>query len=168
MVMEIAKHIVDLVENSVEALSKHVLILLTEEESGIALEVSDDGVGVSEEEVRKAFLGEKAPRGRGLSLLKETAEGSGGSFTYASTGRGTVMRALFGEVPVGRVGDALILFWQEMPIMVVTLSIITKKGSYVFDSRLIGEKYGDPSSTETMVKVRGEINLAVTNLFGGK
>jgi len=167
MPMEISKHIVDLVENSVEALSKHILIMLTEEGSEIALEVSDDGTGITEEEVRKAFRGEKAPRGRGLALLKETAEKSGGSFAYTSTGRGTVISARFRGVPIGRLGDALILFRQEMPITVITLSLIAKKGSYVFDSRLIEEKYGAPSDLETMVKVRGEINLAVTNLFGG-
>ena len=163
--MEISKHLVDLVVNSLEALAKHVLVMLTEEEGGIVLEVSDDGVGISEEEVAKAFRGEKAPRGRGLSLLKEVA---GGSLAYGSNGRGTVVRAFFKGVPLGQVGDALIVFWQEMPITVITLSAVTKKGGFVFDSRLIDEKYGSYLESETMVKVRKDVNYALTNLFGGK
>ena len=166
--MEISKHLVDLVANSVEAMAKHILVMLSEEENGILLEVSDDGVGASEKEVQSAFRGEKAPRGRGLALLKETAEKSGGSFAFASTEKGTAVRAVFRDVPLGKVGDALIVFWQEMPITVITLSAVTKQGGYVFDSRLIGERYGDPSDVNTMVKVRKDVNYTLTNLFGGK
>ena len=166
--MEISKHLVDLVVNSLEALAKHVLIMLSEEEGGISLEVSDDGVGINEEEVQKAFRGEKAPRGRGLALLKEVTEGSGGSLMYGSTGRGTVVRALFKGVPLGEVGDALIVFWQEMPITVITLSAVTKKGGFVFDSRLVEAKYGARTDMDTMVKVRKDVNYTLTNLFGGK
>ena len=166
--MEISKHLVDLVVNSLEALAKHVLIMLAEEEDGVSLEVSDDGFGINEEEVRKAFAGEKAPRGKGLACLKQTAEGSGGEFAYRSTEKGTVVRALFKGVPLGKVGDALIVFWQEMPITVITLSAVTQKGGFVFDSRLIETKYGAYSDTETMVKVRKDVNYTLTNLFGGK
>ena len=166
--MEISKHLVDLVTNSIEAMAKHVLILLGEEDGGVTLEVSDDGVGISEKEVAAALRGEKAPRGRGLALLRSTAEGSGGEFAYASTEKGTVVRALFKGVPLGAVGDALIVFWQEMPITVITLSAVTKKGGFVFDSRLIDAKYGDSADLGTMVKVRKDVNYTLTNLFGGK
>ncbi len=166
--MEISKHLVDLVVNSLEALAKHVLILLSEEEDGVSLEVSDDGVGIKQEELEKALRGEKAPRGRGLKLLQQTAEGSGGSFECGLGQKGTVVRAKFKGVPLGAVGDALIVFWQEMPITVITLSAVTKKGGFVFDSRLIDVKYGDPSKMETMVKVRKDVNCILTNLFGGK
>ena len=36
IVMEISKHLVDLVVNSLEALAKHVLIMLAEEEDGVS------------------------------------------------------------------------------------------------------------------------------------
>ena len=166
--MELSKHLVDLVTNSIEALARHILIILSAEGDGISLEVSDDGVGISESEIAAAFRGEKAPRGRGLALLKETAESSGGEFAYASTEKGTTIRALFRGVPLGRVGDALIVFWQEMPITVITLSAVTEKGGYVFDSRLIADRYGDPTDMSTMVKVRKDVNYTLTNLFGGK
>ncbi len=55
-----------------------------------------------------------------------------------------------------------------MPITVITLSAVTKKGGFVFDSRLIDEKYGSYTDTETMVKVRKDVNYTLTNLFGGK
>ena len=167
--MEISKHLVDLVSNSIEALAKHVLVILTEEgEGAISLEVSDDGVGFSQEEVDAALRGEKAPRGRGLALLRDNAQASGGSFEIEPGKKGTVVRALFKGVPLGAVGDALIVFWQEMPITVITLSAVSARGGYVFDSRLIEEKFGDRSDIGTMVKVRKDVNYALTNFFGGK
>jgi len=167
--MEISKHLVDLVSNSIEALAKHVLVILSEEEEGaISVEVSDDGVGFSQEEVDAALRGEKAPRGRGLALLRDNAQASGGSFEIEPGKKGTVVRALFKGVPLGAVGDALIVFWQEMPITVITLSAVSARGGYVFDSRLIEEKFGDRSDIGTMVKVRKDVNYALTNFFGGK
>ena len=168
MAMEIAKHLVDLLTNSVEALAHHVLVMLSEQGGMISLEVSDDGVGFSEAEVEAALRGERAPRGRGLSLLKKTAEESGGGFEIAHLEKGTAIRATFGNVPLGAVGDALIVFWQEMPITVITLSAVSARGGYVFDSRLIEEKFGDRSDIGTMVKVRKDVNYALTNFFGGK
>ena len=166
--MEIAKHMVDLVTNSVEALAKHVLVMLSEQGEDIVLEVSDDGVGISEEALNASLRGERSPRGRGLTLLKETAEQSGGDFEIRREERGTAVRATFRGVPLGAVGDALIVFWQETPITVITLSAVTENGAFVFDSRLIGERYGDPSDIHTMVKVRKDVNYTLTNLFGGK
>ena len=55
-----------------------------------------------------------------------------------------------------------------MGITVITLSAVTGKGGFVFDSRLIETKYGDSKSMETMVKVRKDVNYTLTNLFGGK
>ena len=167
--MEISKHLVDLVTNSVEALAKHILVSLSAFDEFLSLEVSDDGVGSSDEEIEAALRGEKAPRGRGLALLKETAEKSGGSFAFwTEKGQGTGVNAIFRGVPLGKVGDALIVFWQEMPITVITLSAVTGKGAFVFDSRMIEERYGDPSDINTMVKVRKDVNYILTNLFGGK
>ena len=163
--MEISKHMVDLVANSVEALAKHILVLLGEEGGGISLEVTDDGVGLSADDLEKARHGEN--HGRGLALVKETAESRGGSFEILSSEKGTAVKAVFKQVPLGAIGDALIVFWQEMPVTVVTLSAVTSKGCFVFDSRLIGEKYGDPSDIGTMVKVRKDVNYTLTNLFGG-
>ena len=165
--MEISKHLVDLVTNSIEALAKHVLIMIVADEGGqgVSVEVSDDGVGIKEEEVAKALAGEKAPRGNGLRLLAEAADRVD---HLAGENGGTSISAHFAAVDLGRVGDALIVFWQEMTaIMTVTLSLHSPKGAYCFDSRLIAEKYGDPADIRTMVKVREDVNYATANLFGG-
>lgn len=168
--MELSKHMVDLVTNSIEAMAKHILVSLSFFDDRIILEVTDDGTGLSQESLEAAMRGEKAPRGRGLALLRDAAEQSGGDLSvWSEEGRGTGVRAAFGkDVPLGKVGDGLIVFWQEMPITVITLSAVTEKGAYVFDSRLIGERYGDPSDLDTMVKVRKDVNYTLTNLFGGK
>ncbi|MBP5405487.1 MAG: sensor histidine kinase [Clostridia bacterium] len=163
--MEVSKHIVDLVTNSFEALAKHILVMLTEEADGsVTLCVSDDGVGIKEEDVVKALAGEKTPRGNGLRLLKEAAD----DLQYGSDERGTHVCAAFRSMQIGNVGDALIVFWQEMRITAITLSAVSPRGEFCFDSRLIGEKYGDPADIQTMVKVRKDVNYALTNLFGGK
>lgn len=162
--MELAKHMVDLVTNSLEALAKHVLIMISEEEDCISLSVTDDGVGIKEEEIEKAYNGEKAPRGKGLCLLREAT----GQLSYLSDEKGTTVRAAFKKGWVGDVGDALIVFWQEMSITAITLSAVSSRGAYCFDSRLLGEKYGDPADIQTMVKVRKDVNYTLTNLFGGK
>ena len=164
--MELSKHLVDLVTNSFEALAKHVLIMIVGkgEGKGIDVEVSDDGIGIESEEAEKALRGEKAPRGNGLKLLKEAAE----NVTYEKRESGTSIAAHFGVSDPGKVGDAIVVFWQEMTsILTVTLSVQTSKGAYCFDSRLIAEKYGDPADLKTMVKVREDVNYTLTNLFGG-
>ena len=162
--MEISKHLVDLVTNSFEALAKHILVMLTEEkDGGITLSVTDDGTPIRKEEVDKALKGDKAPRGNGLRLLGEAA----GDFTYLSDEKGSQVTATFHDPILGNVGDALIVFWQEMNITVITLSATSSRGAYCFDSRLIAEKYGDPADIRTMVKVRKDVNYTLTNLFGG-
>ena len=166
--MKLSDHLVDLIQNSVDALAKHVLVMLCGEENGkITLTVQDDGVGISPEEAEKALRGEKAPRGRGLRLLKEEAEREGGGLSYFSEGKGSVVTAELPHPEIGMIGDALIVFWQEFGIMSFTLSLTSPKGVFVFDSRLVEEKYGVKTDFQTMVKVRKDINLSQTNLYGG-
>ena len=162
--MEISKHLVDLVTNSFEALAKHILVMLTEDDAGcVTLSVTDDGVGLKDEDVDKALKGEKAPRGNGLRLLRETAS----DLNYFSDEKGTTVTATFTKPVFGNVGDALIVFWQEMGITVITLSATSPRGAYCFDSRLIEQKYGDRADIQTMVKVRKDVNYTLTNIFGG-
>ncbi len=166
--MKLSEHLVDLVQNAVDALAKHVLIMLSEEEGGkLVLTVQDDGVGIDPQEVEKALRGEKAPRGRGIFLLKKDAEEKGGSFEYFRGEKGSTVTASWDKTEIGSIGSALLVFWQEFPIMDFTLSMTSSKGVFVLDSRLVGEKYGDPNDVQTMVKVRKDINLTQTNLYGG-
>ena len=87
--MELSKHMVDLITNSIEAMARHILVNLSFFGDGVILEVSDDGKGVSQSEVEAAMRGEKAPRGRGLALLRAAAEQSGGDiFVWSEEGHG--------------------------------------------------------------------------------
>ena len=166
--MKVSEHIVDLIQNAVDALAKHVLIMVSEDPSGIvSLIVQDDGAGIRAEDVEKALRGEKAPRGKGLSLLKKSAEEKGGSFSYMGSEKGSSIEASWRLPEMGRIGDALIVFWQEFSIMGFTLSMTSSKGVFVFDSRLTEEKYGALGDIQTMVKVRKDINDTQTNLYGG-
>ncbi len=166
--MKLSEHLVDLLQNAVDALAKHVLIMVSAEGEGkISLTVQDDGEGIKPEEVEKALRGEKAPRGRGLALLKKSAEEKGGSLVFGSEGKGSTVVASWLRPEMGAIGDSILVFWQEFGIMDFTLSMTSPKGVFVFDSRLVAEKYGDPRDFQTMVKVRKDINYAQTNLYGG-
>jgi len=166
--MKLSEHLVDLIQNAVDALAKHVLIMVSADEKGrISLTVQDDGAGVNPAEVEKAFRGEKAPRGKGLALLKKSAEEKGGSFVFGSEGKGSTFVVSWDSSEIGAIGDSILVFWQEFGIMDFTLSMTSPKGVFVFDSRLVAEKYGDPKDFQTMVKVRKDINYAQTNLYGG-
>lgn len=165
--MKLSEHLVDLMQNAVDACAKHVLIMISGAGDAISLTVQDDGEGIKSSEVEKAMRGEKAPRGRGLLLLKEEAERNGGKFAYSSAEKGTSIEAEFRFPEMGKIGDALLVFWQEFGIMDFTLSMTSDKGVFVFDSRLISEKYGRKDDVQTMVKVRKDVNYAQTNLYGG-
>ena len=166
--MNLSEHLVDLIQNAVDASAKHVLVMLSAEERGkILLTVQDDGEGIDPAEVEKALRGEKAPRGKGLLLLKASAEEKGGSFEFSRSGNGSTVAASWVNPEIGEIGSAFVVFWQEFPIMDFTLSMTSPKGVFVFDSRLVREKYGDPNDVQTMVKVRKDINYAQTNLYGG-
>ena len=165
--MKLSEHLVDLMQNAVDALAKHVLIMVGAEGEKITLTVQDDGEGINPEEVEKALRGEKAPRGKGLALLKKCAEEKGGSLSFENSGRGSTVAAVWVAPEMGAIGDSILVFWQEFKIMDFTLSMTSPKGVFVFDSRLVSEKYGDPNDFQTMVKVRKDINYAQTNLYGG-
>ena len=107
---ELAQHITDLVENSVEAGAKRVEILLDEApgEDRLTVTVADDGRGMSPDQVARAvdpFWTTRTCRrvGLGLPLLAATAQRCEGSMVIASQpGRGTTVTAYFRRSHIDR------------------------------------------------------------------
>jgi chemotaxis protein histidine kinase CheA len=107
----------DIAENSVQAGARRIRISVRKEPGPemLVLEISDDGRGMTEEECRRVshpFVTSRTTRkvGMGISLLKQHAEMSGGSFIIQSEPeRGTRVEASFGwdhpdRQPMGDLG----------------------------------------------------------------
>jgi anti-sigma regulatory factor (Ser/Thr protein kinase) len=101
--LELALHILDIVENSVRAGAKTVFIDVTEDRMNdrLMIEIRDDGAGMDEATVKKAmdpfYTSKKVRRvGLGLPMLAEAAERAGGSFAIESReGMGTRVAVAF-------------------------------------------------------------------------
>lgn len=100
---EISLNILDIVENSTRAGAKRVSIFVEDDpqRDTLTIRVTDDGCGMTPEEVSKAFDPFFTTRdtrrvGLGLPILKGAAEATGGTATVESEpGRGTVVTAVF-------------------------------------------------------------------------
>ncbi len=117
---ELALHILDLVQNCIEARASRVLIRILEDSANntIVLTIEDDGRGMSDEQVAKVvdpFYTTRTTRkvGLGIPLLKAAAEDTGGTFTIVSAlGKGTKIEASFvrdhiDRAPLGNMADTL-------------------------------------------------------------
>lgn len=100
---EIALHILDIVENSINAAASHICILIDEtyDNRYFLLEIVDNGKGVPEEMIDRVtdpFVTTRTTRkvGLGISMLKVAAERCNGYLDITSTpGKGTTLCAVF-------------------------------------------------------------------------
>ena len=115
---DLSLHILDIVENSIRAQAKRVEISVVEDEEKdlLALEIKDDGKGMTQETLEQApqpFFSTKTNRriGMGLALLAQATKEADGEFEISSTpGVGTRIKATFryshpdrkplGDIPV--------------------------------------------------------------------
>lgn len=99
---EIALHILDLAQNSINAKADNIKIEVDEDENGFfAFTISDDGCGMSAEmvaKVRDPFTTTRTTRkvGMGIPFMDMVTERCGGRFDITSeVGVGTTMKATF-------------------------------------------------------------------------
>jgi len=100
---DLSMHILDIVQNSIRAKAKLIGIETTEspDENRLIISISDDGTGMGQEQLKLAtdpFYTSRTTRkvGLGLSLLKQNAEMTGGTFRIESeSGIGTRVTAMF-------------------------------------------------------------------------
>ena len=117
---ELSLHLLDIVENSISAKSKNILIEVIEDTNTDKLRMSvlDDGVGMDSDMVTKItdpFVTSRTTRkvGLGIPLLKAAAEGCNGSFSINSTpGKGTRIDVVFqlshiDRMPLGNISDTI-------------------------------------------------------------
>ncbi len=118
---DLSLHILDIVENSIDAGAKNIEISICEDRETdlLSVEITDDGRGMSEAELEKAtdpFWTTRQTRrvGLGLSLLEQAARAAGGELSIKSQpGVGTTVEARFqhshiDRKPLGDVGSSLL------------------------------------------------------------
>jgi signal transduction histidine kinase len=102
-VQDLSLHILDIVENSINAGSTRIEVRIVTDEKADRLEllIADDGRGMDEAELEKTrdpFYSSKPGKrtGLGIPLLAQAAREGGGEFSIkSSAGGGTVLKASF-------------------------------------------------------------------------
>ena len=145
---DLSLHILDIVQNSIRAKAKLIGIEITElpKENQLIITISDDGSGMNPEQLQLAidpFYTSRTTRkvGLGLSLFKQNAEMTGGTFNLESElGKGTKVNAVFGLNHLDRpirgdlVGTLLLLICSSGETDYV-FKHQTPSGEFVLDTR---------------------------------
>lgn len=180
---EIALHLLDLAQNSIQAGAKLVEISLAMDPEGLlTMVIQDDGCGMDAQTLQKVqspFATSRTTRkvGLGIPLTKEHAQASGGRFEMSSMpGQGTKVTAAFVTThldcpPLGKLTDtmlALVLANPEVPDF--TLSLQGKDGSTArLDTRQIKQAIDPlPLSTPQVADwLRDNLQEMAHNTLGG-
>lgn len=125
---DISLHILDIVENSIAAQTRKVVIRIIEdiEENLLTVEIEDDGRGMDEATVKRAldpFFTTRTTRkvGLGLPMLAQSARESGGDLKIISeVGKGTTVKATFqydhpDRRPIGNIKETLMSLFSSHP-----------------------------------------------------
>ena len=145
---DLSLHILDIVQNSIRAKASLIGIEILEHpnEDQLIITITDDGCGMSPEQVNRAidpFYTSRTTRkvGLGLSLFKQNAEMTNGSFQVESElGKGTKVTAIFGLNHIDRpvmgdlVGTLLILISSPGETDYV-FKHQTPSGEFILDTR---------------------------------
>jgi len=169
-VVEISLHVLDLLENSIEAGARTVTVTVRDipGEHLTTLEIIDDGRGMDAEFVRRVtdpFVTTRTTRpvGLGLPLLMQSAEASGGSLEISSAkGKGTRVFVTFqreniDRPPLGDMAATMSVAIATNPGVRFRYVFHGKKESFIFDSAeletvLDGVPVSDPAVVQWIRK----------------
>lgn len=139
----IADHVLDIVQNSIDAGAKKVQIELIYKEKELLFTVEDDGKGMDEETLQKAkdpFFTTRSSRkvGLGLALLQNNCEKTGGNLQIRSKpGEGTKLEAVMqtdsiDRIPKGDIAGAVSMLICNHPS--VALFFYHQEDSKLFET----------------------------------
>ena len=156
---DISLHILDVVENSIRALARTILIRIEEniEEDWLTLEIEDDGKGMDEGTIKKAldqFFTTKATRkiGLGLPLLYQAARETGGGLEITcQAGKKTRVRATFryshpDRKPLGNIRETLLVLAAGHPEVDFVYEHRKENRTYRWNSKKVEDKKNDRSN----------------------
>ena len=140
MMRDFSMHFMDIVQNSIKAEAKNIVIKLNEdtEKNLFAFSVSDDGKGMTKEQIEKVispFFTSRTTRkvGLGLPLLNQTCTACNGKMTIESTpGEGTTVETYMDYDHIDRppLGDVA----ETLYILAITNTDIDFKYIHIYNS----------------------------------
>jgi anti-sigma regulatory factor (Ser/Thr protein kinase) len=149
---DLSLHILDIVQNSVSAGAKNIVVSIAEDtkKDTLTILIQDDGKGMAPDVVARVtdpYFTSRTTRhvGLGLPLFKQNAEMSGGSFHIESqVGRGTVVKAVFGHShidrpPMGDMPGVLMMLVGSNPEIEYYYKHTKDGKEYIFDTREVKE-----------------------------
>jgi hypothetical protein len=172
----ISDHILDILQNSVRAGATLIEIIVCEDKTSdiYAVEIKDDGRGMTKEEAEKAlqpFFTTRTTRkiGLGLPLFKQNAEMTGGTFSIKSEpGEGAEVRAEFtlshiDKPPMGDIAGVFVLSAIGHPGVGFIYEHITGEGNFRLSTVEIDEML-DGMPIKTPDVRRAVVELIENNL----
>jgi len=163
---DLSLHILDIMENSVDAQARRIEVRIDEDPDSdlLTLEILDDGKGMGARMLQKAtdpfFTTRKTRRfGLGLSMISESAKATGGELTVESSpGKGTRVRATFQRShidmkPLGDIPQTLLTLIAGHPDIELSYCHTIGGETFSFDTR---EFRGLPLSSPQVLRRIGE------------
>lgn len=149
---ELSLHLLDIVQNSIEAGADFIEIEIIEDkpQDQFVMEIRDNGRGMSEEELVKAldpFYTTRTTRkvGMGLSLLKANCQATGGDlFLQSQQNHGTTVKAVLGLShidcpPLGDLAATMVALVAGSPEVDFCLERKGYNKEYTLDTRELRE-----------------------------
>lgn len=179
---ELSLNVLDIVQNSISAGAPLIEteILENRREHTLTIRITDNGKGMSEEQVKSVidpFFTTRTTRkvGMGIPLFKMAAEQTGGSFSIASVlGEGTVVTANFCTdsvdfTPLGDIASTIIVLITMNTDRDFVYRHAVDADEFVLDTRSVKEILGDvPLDTpEVSAWLRDYVNENMQKLYGG-
>jgi K+-sensing histidine kinase KdpD len=176
---EIALHILDIVQNSITAEAKNIEIEVIEsiEKDNLGIIITDNGKGIDSKMLKKVtdpFFTSRTTRkvGLGLSLYKQSAEQTEGSFKIESeVGKGTVVTAIYklshiDRPPMGDIAGTISLLVSANPKIDFKYVYCLDKKKYEFDTKEIKQTLEDVpiSNPEVQKFIKEMIEENIDNL----
>lgn len=179
---ELSLHVLDILQNSIKAGATLITLefALDTKAETLTITITDNGTGMSEELVRKVldpFVTSRTTRrvGMGLSLFRQSAEGTGGSLSIKSQlGKGTTVTAVFyyGHIdcpPLGNMTDTFLAQVLSSPEIDFIYRFTTAQGEMSFDTREVRAVLGEVplSQPEVYTWMQESINEEIKEIGGG-
>jgi anti-sigma regulatory factor (Ser/Thr protein kinase) len=162
---EIALHILDIVQNSIVAGAKNILIEINEDKANDIMEISviDNGKGIASDKIERVldpFYTSRTTRkvGLGLSLFKQSVEQAEGSFYIDSElGKGTKVRAIYklshlDRPPLGDIAGVVSLMVSANPNLDFVFKNINGPNNYIFNTTEVKQTLGEISVSNPEVQ----------------